>query len=482
MRLRATAILAVLILGATLGLGAFRSTADGVELDLAIPGEAPLFASDEPVLIGGLWHDLRLTLDTPAQNSLILEAVGPDYERGSLASHYRWEYDALAELWTDPLYGFFVDPPASVYEGSAVTFRLGMDATASTGSWTVSVSQDGVVVQSFPIQVQAPRMGYGLSSADFNFRAEPYQEVALTSEAASQYLRVINNGNVPLRLNVSFDQMGQRLSLVNPSDIAHILQDRRYFLQLELDPRPPQIIPIQGVARVEPTYVIPSPGSSQIVPSFESTFNLQVVVGRSGYVVHALGNVFFQALESLRAAYDSIIAWPVYLTGDQPVTIDVSVVDAEFLSVHLGESQLSLPATLTLTPTGEVPLTVSVRTTVPDTLAQIRFTLRVPNSGEVQTYVTIIDVGPAPAPPPLEPSLLWLIASFISASVVAFVSYNHWKLITLSPATRRLEWRTSRAKGRGGRTRERAGKRKRRASDWQDKTAKVHDSGDAHDK
>lgn len=435
MRYGTIAALAALMVAVAVFSPGTASSSEGFSISLNIPGEAPVLNGEgQPVLVAGIWHDLTLNLESPTQNHLTLEASSLYSGSGYMTSHYLWERDEANDTWSDPLYGFFVEPDLSRSEGQTLTFRLGVDATATAGKWELKVNQDGAAVGQRQFEVQDPVLGYGLSSADFNFRTEPFKEAEFDSEDLGQYLRVANHGNVPLRMSVSFDKLQSRISLTNPSDIVHVNDGRKYFIRIDLDPRPPQIIQVKGISRVELTHLIPSPGASRIIPAVEEEFGLRVIIGRSGYAVRTVGEVIFQTLDSLTAAYGSLVTWQVFLTGDEQVSLDVEVVDAQLIGVLGGDEILSLPAILNPTPNAELPLTLQVLTVVPSTAAEVIFTLTLVETGEVTVYKTTITVGAKPPSPPLQPSLMWFFASLVSASVLAITTYNHWKFVSMGPS------------------------------------------------
>ncbi|MFQ5907843.1 MAG: hypothetical protein ACE5JE_03315 [Thermoplasmata archaeon] len=425
MRKEAMAALVTLVVGFSLFGLVPASASEGVEVGLQMPGETPLQNEQgQPVWIAGVWHDLSLTLESPIQDVLSIEASAVGIPNNGIDSHYRWERNEQSDNWTDLLYGAFIQPDLSQSTGNQVIFHVGIDAGAVAGAWSIVVIQDGTPLGDQTIEVRTPRMAYGVSSADFNLRGEPFQGVEVFSEDRNQYLRIINSGNVPLRLSVSFDRLQSRLQLVNPSDVVHVDSDTKFFLSANLDPRPPQIVEVKGIARVEVSGVIPSQGASQIVPALESVFDLKVVIGRSGYTVQTFGNVVFQTLDAIRADYSSIVIWNVFLTGDEDVTVNVGVTEARLVSVFEGENPLTLPATLRPPADAELELTVQVMATTPSTWAEVVFSLELPRTGEIQLYRTSIIVGPKSAPGPLPPSYLWLFASLVTASVLAFVSYD----------------------------------------------------------
>ncbi|MEE8199359.1 MAG: hypothetical protein V3R48_06565 [Thermoplasmata archaeon] len=451
----ALAALATLVVGFSLFGLVPASASEDLEVVLQMPGETSLTnAQGQPVWVAGVWHDLSLSLEAPIEETLAIEASAIGVSGGGMGSHYKWERDQQNDTWSDLLYGLFIRPELSRSTGDEIVFHLGIDAAAVPGAWSIIVTQDGALVGDQSIEVRTPRMAYGVSSADFNLRGEPFTGVELFSEDRNQYLRIINDGNVPLKLSVTFDRLQSRLRVVNPSDVVHVHSETKYFLSANVDPRPPQIVEVNGIARVEVSGRIPSSGASQILPALESEFDLKVVIGRSGYTVQAFGNVVFQTLDTLQADYDSIVTWDVFLTGDEDVAVDVGVSGARLVGVFQGDTPLTLPALLRPTSNSELALTLQVRADQPSTWAEVVFALELPRTGEVQLFRTTIIVGPRPAPGLFPPSYLWLFASLVAGSVLAFVSYTQLRAGRAAPPPRKVSRRV-----RGDRPRSREGKK-----------------------
>ncbi len=432
------------------------SASEDLQVVLQMPGETSLTnAQGQPVWVAGVWHDLSLTLESPLGETLAIEASAIGISGGGLGSHYKWERNQQTDTWSDLLYGLFIRPELSRSTGNEIVFHLGLDAAAVPGAWSIVVTQDGALLGDQSIEVRTPRMAYGVSSADFNLRGEPFKGVELFSEDRNQYLRIINNGNVPLRLSVTFDRLQSRLRVVNPSEVVHVHSEVKFFVSANIDPRPPQIVEVNGIARVEVSGRIPSSGASQILPALESEFDLKVIIGRSGYTVQAFGNVIFQTLDTLRADYNSIVTWNVFLTGDEDVAVDVGVSGAHLVGVFQGDAPLTLPVTLRPPANGELALTLQVLADQPSTFAEVVFALELPRTGEVQLFRTSIIVGPRPAPGLLPPSYLWLFASLVTGSVLAFVSYNQLRAGRAASPPREASRR-----GKGDRPRSRQGKKR----------------------
>lgn len=408
-------------------LGLAGTVSGDVGLSLNIPGQDPLRnVAGEPVLVAGVWHELRMRLDTSAQETVEVRAVLEGSSTQDMSTAYRWLRDEVNDSWTDPLYDTFIRPDLSASDGTDLTFVLGVDAAATPGPWWLEVRRDDALVAALGMEVRAAEVSFGLSAADFVFRSEPFTPALLRSEDAGQYLRIRNGGNVPLRLAVSFDLLADRFALTNPAQVVTAGADGRYYLELSLGSRPPQILAVQGTSRVEVAHRIPSPGATQLLPAVEGAFDVTVVVGRSGYAVEAVSNVVFQSPQGLQAAYDSLLVWQVFLTGGQDVSLDVRAEGARLEAVTHEGRLLDLPARLSPTPDGELPLTVRLRTTLPATAAVIEYTLSLLETGEVRTFRTTVAVGAAPPPDPT-PSYLWLVAAALTVGILGLVSYNQWR-------------------------------------------------------
>src|SRR5207245_6748965 len=118
-----------------------------------------------------------------------------------------------------------------------------------------------------------------------------------------------------------FDTLQSALSVVNPSNIAHLGSDAKYFLALSLGPLPPQVIIVTARTNVTPLYVVPSAGASRIVAVVQQPFAVRVDVGHSGYAIQTIGNVVFQTLATVKATYASLTTWQVYLHGSEDGTL-----------------------------------------------------------------------------------------------------------------------------------------------------------------
>ena len=401
--------------------GSARAAAPSVSLHTA--GEVALWNGSTPVLVAGIWHQVTVNLTAFLNGgSLTLRLALPGASPPGTANTYEWVRAEANDSWYDPLYGAFLRRNLSSDQGISVTFGVGVDALATPGRWTLEALEGNVSVVTQTVEVQAPRIDYGVSSADFAFRVDPYTPSVQNSESSGEVLTITNRGNVPLATDASFDLFRNNLSLVNAGAVAHVGSAQTFSVGLSVGSLPPQVVAVNGTTGVSVAYVVPSPGSSVLVPSFQQTFHVQVVVGHLGYHVQLVGNVAFQTLDTVHASYGSLVMWQVYLSGLQNVSLGVSASGATLRGVVEGGTDLPLPAMLSLSGSGERALTVQVGADQTGT-ATVTFTLHLLATGDIRTFTTTIPIEGGPSvPPSAGGSLLWFVGAFATISVFGFIA------------------------------------------------------------
>lgn len=423
-RHRAAFLLLLLIAVAALALTPRGVQAAAPNLSLHMVGEAPLTNGATPVLVAGIWHEIDVNLTAVPAQIVTLWAVLAGSSPAGPANTYEWSYDPVTGAWTDVLYGQFIQPGLSTAVSAQIAFVVGTDAAATEGVWQLSASVGSVTVASEDIEVQGPQVSYGLSSPDITFRVDPFQNAQATTAGTSQYLGTINQGNVPLGMQVTFDTLGSALSLANPANVTHVGSDAQYYLALSLGSLPPQVITVTGRTNVTPLQVVPSSGAARITATVQQTFAVTVTVGRSGYSVHTMGNVVFETLNSISVTYGSITTWQVYLTGAQNVTLSVAMSGVRLVSASLGGTALAFPATLSLAPDAETTITLQIRAdaVVP---ASVTFAIQLLGTGDSQTFTTQVSVtGGSGNTEGGAVTLLWIVGAALVAAVFGFVSFD----------------------------------------------------------
>jgi len=237
-----TAVFLFLILIAGLpSLSSSAWAAATATLDVHMFGESPTFEAGLPVLVAGVWHQVALNLSSTLSTPITLRALLPGSGSPSPANTYEWVRYESNDSWADVRYGTFLRADLSSDDGIHVVFGIGVDGEAGPGIWTFSASSGNSTLVTQSVEVQAPRVSYGFSAADFQFRVDPFTAADLSSQIGSQHLRLIDQGNVPLRLTVSFDVLRSQLTLENSGVVTHPNSESMYYLHLTADPMPPAV-------------------------------------------------------------------------------------------------------------------------------------------------------------------------------------------------------------------------------------------------
>jgi hypothetical protein len=425
---RLTLVLFVIIFGSVLAFSA-TARASGVTVTVNMLGESPLFDGSTPVLVAGIWNQIAVNLTSLLNGgTLTAKAYLPGASPAGPANTYEWVRDEGNNSWSDPLYGTFVQANLSLDTGSRVVFVAGVDAQATPGFWTVDVLQGNSSVYQGTVEVQAPSLAYGVSAADVAFRVDPFTSASLTSQAAGQYLRITNQGNVPLGLRLGFDVLRSALSLTNPATVAHVGGAATFYVALAVGPLPPEIVDVNGTTQVFVAGAIPSSGSSVLVPTLQASFHVAVTVGRAGYDLQVIGNVALQTLDTVHVSFGAITSWTIYLTGGQNVSLNVTADGVGLLGVTAGGSALTLPATLPLASSRELALTVQAQATRAAS-GSVSFILRLLGTGDVRTFTTnIIVSGGPPGPSGIASSWVWIAGAIAVGSVFALVAYTQLRV------------------------------------------------------
>lgn len=408
----------------TLGfVAASPARAASATLSLHVVGESPISDAGTPVLVAGIWHDITVNLTATLTAPLTLTAAYSGGGAHSIATFYEWVRNEANGSWYDPLYGTFVRSDLSSDSGLQIVFAAGVDARATPGTWTLTAQEGNATLASLTIEVQSANLGFGVAAADFNIRIDPFQQVDVTTQASNQYVRIVNQGNVPMGVSLTFDLLTSSLSVANPSNVSHIGGNAQYFLRLRMGAQPPEVIVVNGSATMTVLYAIPSPGATTLVPAFSEPFTVTVTVGRSGYAVHQVGNVAFETLNEVSVDVGHVTTWNVYLSGGQNVSLDLSLSGARLLGVFEGSTAVALPVTLTLSPSGETSLSIQVEPTGAANGAAV-FTLSLQTTGDVRTFTTTLVVSGGPSAGTGTVSLLWIAGAAMAAAVFVFVSFN----------------------------------------------------------
>src|SRR5207247_5988714 len=147
-----------------------------------IVGASPTFDAGLPVLVAGVWHQVALNLSSTLSTPITLRAILPGSGSPSPANTYEWVRYQSNDSWAEVRYGTCLSVGLSSDDGTHVVFEIGIDGEASPGTWTFSASSGNSTLVSQSVEVQAPRVSYGISAADFQLRVDPFTAADLSSQ------------------------------------------------------------------------------------------------------------------------------------------------------------------------------------------------------------------------------------------------------------------------------------------------------------
>ena len=387
-------ILGILIMQSVVMLSA-NSIDDGaksVEIDIRIPDESPRQAFDRPVLVAGVWHYVNITLEQSYSNVSIAAWKG-----GS--APIERDYTNYYEWWSDGWGGneSYIDPSKCEKNGNTCSFYIGLDSRAYSGNWTFNITADSKHINK-EVFVETPVSGFGISSG-IDLKVEPF--TAETVSSTPNYLRIRNNGNLPLQVQVRYDRYVERIATSNlPPDgiVAHVMGETKHYVSFNIDTDdwPPQIIDITGTINATPIYIIPIPASIALIQAFEQSFPVTVFIGHSGYRLAEMGaGVTFQYKNVLIASWNEKVNLTVYLCGEGEINFNVGCENLTLLNVTYENAEKTLPFNIISTNKSEKVVRVCVQATEPNVWGVVRYTLTMNETS--YTYYTAIEVGSKPS-------------------------------------------------------------------------------------
>lgn len=397
---------------------------NGVGIEIHIPNESPRQAFDRPVLVAGVWHYVNITLDQDYSNVSIAAWKG-----GS--APIEKDYTNYYEWWSGDNWGgneSYIDISKCEQHDTTYSFYIGLDSRAMSGNWTFSITADNEPKLNKEIFVEKPISGFAMSSG-IDLRVEPF--TAETVSSTPNYLRIRNEGNLPLQMQVRYDKYVERIAtsnLLSDGIVAHVMGETKHYVSFNIDTDdwPPQIIDITGTINATPLYTIPVPASIAFIPAYEQDFPVTVFIGHSGYRLGEMGaGVTFQYKKSLIASWNEKVNLTLYLCGEGTIMFDVGCDNITLLNVTYENAEKTLPFTILSTNQSEKVVRVCVQATEPSVWGVVHYTLTMNETS--YTYDTAIEVGSKPpgvdeeSEEEISPLGIWVVLAVIGVVVLYMV-------------------------------------------------------------
>jgi len=397
-----------------------------ISLSVSIPGEQQRIVSDSPVLVSGIWHYINISLD---QNITSLSLVFYQGENLPVikneTNYYEWEFKSAASSnWEDKQYGLYIQTMNCSQTNKVYSFYIGIDQIAVIGNWTLEIKADNIEIHNKNILVEQKIFSPGISYPnDFGLQAEPFTESTTSSETSDLHLSLENNGNIPLIVDISYNQFQERVFITNFENILHPFSKSTNYVTIQsLDTWRSGKILIDATVTLTGQYLILT-GTVVLPEKLEETFTIPILIGHSNYELFesATSDITFQYEKQLTAEFDEIKNIITYIGGSGNVNITVNSLDATLLKVTHNENEIAdMPFLVHSTNTTEQKIITRIYFNKENTTASIIYELEI--NGELKTFTTNIDVRPR-LPKEEEPPDTTLIMVFIGICIIAVIVY-----------------------------------------------------------
>ncbi len=440
------AVFLLLILGTLSPWRTPAARAQAAQFTLAIPEEAPALQEGMPVLVAGVWHDLRLS-GSGDNWSVVL--VLPGAAGRDETSYYQW---GASSAWRDVAYDHFLDPTNSSFSGDGFVLRLAVDTTATTGMWHLTVSGGSGVVVDTSVAVIEAKVSASWSGDDFALRVDPYAATTVDAKALGESFKLYNQGNVPLVASASFDHYGEILQVTGLGGILGVGRGVTGSLTLRAPAWSPRQINLKAIVEVHAAYAAPPRSGTRLLPKLEVPFGLAILVAHEGESLGTLGNTTFEWPRLVKVPPDGRVDFSLYFDGSEDVEVTFIPQGARILSLDQGGIRVHNPVLVSLSPGVESPLRVQALLT-DRRIGRIDFVLRSLATSLRVTFNTTLEAE-GEFQPPGEPVNAGVASGTVALATVgvgavAYATRSQW-------AASRRRRPTSRppAKGRqGGRAR-----------------------------
>jgi len=370
---------------------------DDIDVTISILGNKEIEKSGRKVFVTGVWNWINVTLNENVStlNITIYKGETPPPKR-SRDNFYGWSYD---DGWKaiENYDGFgYIDTVNSIRIGNKFCFRVTTDNFLRNDSenWTLSVEYNGNEYR-IPILMEKPTGGLGVSGG-ITVRVEPFQTVTAYGE---HYFTTINNGNLPLTINVSYDKLNDRITTSNINRILLPDEKLQHKIEIRTQAWRPGIMRIGGtITGIVPDEIIPVFNVSHPTIQLNTAFSfplqdlITIIVGHSDYELEEIeeGNVTFQHKKEVEMYQNEEKNITSMLCGRGNVTLSIQVENLSVLGVWLNGKDVENYSNIEieLDPLREDKIEVKVKPLQGVKYAEITYFLS--RGNETHTYKTSI--------------------------------------------------------------------------------------------
>jgi len=392
------------------------------DLTISIPGEKEIFNDDMPVIVRGLIHNISFFV-SPLSGNITLRMYYSSSTTQDEESFYQWSYNTVAGVWSDDLYGRFIDIDNCSATVDSLSFHVGLATSSSLGAWTLVVIDDGVASLNTTVYVVDYTVGLAVQSVNTVFVISPF---TTENKTAEYHVRVENKGNIPLKLSVLFGEYQTLFSVSNISEPLHVGEKRDLYVTLNAIPWSPRVVSnITGIIHpAVPEYLISSQGVS-LTSTADQTFNLAIKVVREGYNLVMLGDTAVEYRDSITADYKSEVPVDLYLssvnsTGSAELKITSELLD--ILSITVDNESSGTNMSLEVNDERERHVVITARPASPSTTAYLYYDIRDSLTGNRTVLKTeVVVLTSVPGESGVSGTLLILVGAIIGIFIITII-------------------------------------------------------------
>lgn len=366
-----------------------EASSNSTELTIYLPDQEPVFISGRPRMITGVINVIDVSYTGEGSVSLTMYHGETEPDDKTKENYYQWGYDGDGFYC---LYGDFIDLEKSSIQDNKLSLHAGTIVTAELGLWTAIVV--GTETETYQIEMDIPKAGIGLSAPDYFFSTSPFSGEYFYSSDRRQHFRTINNGNIPMRLEVDYDIMGEYISTTNTTGVLDMGEERYHHLTFATPiwgPRRVEIsASVRGVPHIEPI----TPATIQLIQLPQFTFSVTIEIVRPGFRLLELGDVIVQYRPEASVGFLNTTTLELYMSGDTRVSLTTSTSRLSLESTVFNEQERGSSFNVPLASDREDLITYTVKGIEANAVGELTYILQWGNHTEHIT--TEVTTGPAP--------------------------------------------------------------------------------------
>ena len=413
------------------------STVEGGDVDvkISVMGNKELNKFGRKVFIMGVWNWVNLSFRSNTDRIEIALYKGDSIPVNKNSNnYYSWSYDNGWNSLSIYNGNGYLDKENCKKVGNNFSFRVTTDSLVKEDfdNWTLSVNNDEMKI---PVILESPIRDLAVTSADYNLRVDPFQEDIIYVD---HNFITINNGNLPIRVNVSYDMFGDRITTSNMEKLLYPNETLEHSIKIKTLSWRPGRIQIKGaIEGLVPSSIIPSFIESQPTIQLNTAYMaspfpfIMLVVGHSNYEIKEIKNsdITFQYKKEIKMSYGEIENITYYLCGNGEINMSIYGENITILNIKIGNNTVENISKFNVQSTNrsEVPITIQLDATRPNTTGYVFYTIWFNN--HVYNYSTAISIGPKVYKPKENESYVstYLLVSIGFALTFAYILYSQFK-------------------------------------------------------